>query len=157
MKYSKIVDYFDRGVEGVNEFMKLEEIKIVIDTIEDYQGRFKANMITEESDLKEGLNILTGLHSETTVIAGILEAYAETNEARELLLAKSIPQDDGKGGKKLPTDEVAKSMSKVNNLIFERTCNLFKAFSKTCSQKIMTCQSQMNYLKGQKYMPQEEQ
>jgi hypothetical protein len=154
MKYNELQVYFEKGKEGIIELM--EKVSDVIEMIEDYQSQFKSNQLTEESDLKTALNVLTGLHSETTVIAGVAEAYSEVNEARELLVAKNSMVDDGKGGKKSPTDEIAKAMSKVNNLDFVRTTNLFKAYSKVCAQKIMTCQSQLNYLKGQKYIPQEE-
>lgn len=155
MKYEDIKNYFEKGKEGIVELMSA--VVDVIAAIEDYQDRFKQNLMTEESDLKEALNILTGLHSETTIIAGVAKAYSDTNEARELLLAKNSTVDDGKGGKKAPTDAVAEAMSTINNLDFVRTTNLFIAYSKVCAQKIMTCQSQLNYLKGQKFSPQEEQ
>ena len=145
MKDEDLKKYFEDGIEGINKLM--EATKDVIETIEDYQTQFKGNQLTEEADLKVALNVLTGIHSEVTVIAGIADAYSEVNEARELLLAKNGLVDDGKGGKKSPTDEVAKAMSKVNNLDYLRTTNLFVAYSKVCAQKIMTCQSQLNYLK----------
>jgi hypothetical protein len=145
MKYEDIEIYFEKGIEGIAEFMM--EIKTTIEKIEEYQDKFKKNGLTEEADLKEALNILTGLHSETTIIAGVADAYAEANEAREFLIAKTVLVDDGKGGQKTPTDDVAKAKSKANNLVFVRTANLFASYSKVCGQKIMTCQSQLNYLK----------
>jgi len=145
MKYEDIETYFEKGVEGINEFMV--EIKDTMDKIEGYQDKFKKNQLTEEPDLKEALNKLTGLHSEVTIIAGVADAYAEANEAREFLGAKTVLVDDGKGGQKTPTDDLAKAKSKVNNLVFVRIANLFAAYSKVCGQKIMTCQSQLNYLK----------
>lgn len=145
MKYETIKDYFEKGIEGINELMIA--VTDSIDTIEDYQSQFKGNQLVDEADLKTALNVLTGLHSEVTIISVIAETYAEVNEARELLNAKNNLIDDGKGGRKSPTDEVAKAMSKVNNLDYLRTANLFSAYSKVCAQKIMTCQSQLNYLK----------
>lgn len=145
MTYEKIKECFETGVEGINNLMII--IKDTIDTIEDYQSQFKGNQLTEEADLKVALNVLTGLHSEVTIISLIADAYSEVNEARELLNAKNSLVDDGKGGRKSPTDEVAKAMSKVNNLDYLRTANLFAAYSKVCGQKIMTVQSQLNYLK----------
>jgi hypothetical protein len=145
MRYEDLKNYFEEGIEGINKLMIT--IKDTIDTIEDYQSQFKGNQLTEEADLKVALNVLTGLHSEVTIISLIADAYSEVNEARELLNAKNNLVDDGKGGKKSPTDEVAKAMSKVNNLDYLRTANLFAAYSKVCGQKIMTVQSQLNYLK----------
>lgn len=145
MRYEDLKNYFEEGIEGINKLMIT--IKDTIDTIEDYQSQFKGNQLTEEADLKVALNVLTGLHSETTIISLIADAYSEVNEARELLNAKNNLVDDGKGGRKSPTDEVAKAMSKVNNLDYLRTANLFAAYSKVCGQKIMTVQSQLNYLK----------
>jgi hypothetical protein len=145
MRYEDIKNYFEEGIEGINKLMIA--IKDTIDTIEDYQSQFKGNQLTEEADLKVALNVLTGLHSEVTIISLIADAYSEVNEARELLNAKNNLVDDGKGGRKSPTDEVAKAMSKVNNLDYLRTANLFAAYSKVCGQKIMTVQSQLNYLK----------
>jgi hypothetical protein len=147
MEYKKIEQAFESGIEGVGKFLETEEIKDIMITIEDYQSKFKGNSLTDEPQLKEALNILTGVHSEVTIIAAIAEAYAETNEARALLIAKNTPVDDGKGGQKAPTDEVAKAMSKDKNLPYLRTANLFTAYSKVCGQKIMTIQSMMNYLK----------
>jgi len=147
MEYKVIVNAFENGTEGIATFLETEEIKDIMITIEDYQSKFKGNSLTDEPQLKEALNILTGIHSEVTIIAAIAEAYAETNEARALLIAKNTPVDDGKGGQKAPTDEVAKAMSKDKNLPYLRTANLFTAYSKVCGQKIMTIQSMMNYLK----------
>lgn len=147
MKYLDLQNYFEEGNEGITKLMLA--VQDTIETIEDYQNQFKANLLTEEPDLKLALNVLTGIHSEVTIIAEVADAYAEVNEARELLNAKKVPVDDGKGtgSTKLPTDEVAKAMSKVNNLVYLRTANLFAAYSKVCGQKIMTIQSQLNYLK----------
>lgn len=145
MKYQDLQNYFEEGKEGIIKLM--ESIKDSIEQIEQYQSDFKGNVLTEEPELRQALNVLTGLHSETTIIAEVADAYSEVNEARELLTAKNGLVDDGKGGRKSPTDEVAKAMSKVNNLDYLRTANLFRAYSKVCAQKIMTCQSQLNYLK----------
>lgn len=145
MKYQELQNYFEEGIEGINKLMLA--VKDTIETIEDYQNQFKANLLTEEPELKTALNILTGIHSEVTIISEVADAYSEVNEAKELLNAKKQPVDDGKGSTKLPTDEIAKAMSKVNNLAFLRTANLFAAYSKVCGQKIMTIQSQLNYLK----------
>lgn len=145
MNYKDLQNYFDKGIDGINELM----IKLTEDiaTIEDYRGQFKANLVTDETPLREALNILTGVHSEMIIVSGVADAYSETNEARELLLAKNNAQPDGKGGMKSPTDEVAKSTAKQNNLVYLRTTNVFKAYTRDCEQMIMTIQSQMNYLK----------
>lgn len=145
MKYEEIKVYFEEGIPGIEKLMI--KIKPSITTIEDYINKFKGNALTDESELIEALNRLTGLYGEMTIISFMADAYNETNEASELLSAKNNLIDDGKGGKKAPTDEVAKAMSKVNNLVYLRTANLFEAYSRICSQKIMTCQSQLNYLK----------
>lgn len=148
MRYEDIKIYFDKGIEGIEEFLQIQEIKDAIESIENYQSEFKGNVITEGNELKESITRLTGLHGETLVIAKVAESYVSTNEAREFLEAKKELVDDGKGGQKLPTDDMAKAKSKVNNLIYVRASNLFEAYYKSCSQMIMSAQSLMNYLTG---------
>ena len=148
MKYENIKKYFDRGIEGIEEFLQVQEIKDVIISIEGYQSDFKGNIITEGTELKETISRLTGIHGEVLVIAKIAESYTSTNEAREFLEAKKELIDDGKGGQKIPTDDTAKAKSKVNNLVCVRTANLFEAYYKSCGQMIMSAQSLMNYLTG---------
>lgn len=153
MKYSDIQNYLEKGETGILELLK--QIKNTIDTIEDYQEKFKSNLLTEETELREALNVFTGIFSEVTTIFRVAEIYSEVNEAKELLLAKNTLVDDGKGNKKSPTDEVAKAIAKEKNKEYAKLANLFRAYSQVVGQNIITCQSQLNYLKEQKFIPQE--
>jgi hypothetical protein len=138
MKYEQIKDYFEKGKEGIAELLK--DTEDVRDAIEDYTGQLMANVITTAEDYKEALNKMDGYYGYVATIAGIAEVYADSQEANEILNAKKPTTD----GSKPPTDEVAKSIARVNSAEYQRIANLFDRYARICEKRMMTVQSQLN-------------
>jgi hypothetical protein len=138
MRYEEIRGYFDRGVEGLTDLLK--DTADVRDAIEDYTQQLMQNIITTADDYKEALNKFDGYYGFVSLIAGIAEVYADTQESIEILNAKKPTAD----GSKPPTDEVAKSMARVNSAEYQRIANLFDKYARICEKRMMTVQSQLN-------------
>jgi len=138
MKYEAIKGYFERGVEGLTDLLK--DTADVRDSIEDYTQQLMQNIINTADDYKEALNKLDGYYGFVSLIAGIAEVYADSQEANEILNAKKPTVD----GSKPPTDEVAKSIARVNSAEYQRIANLFDKYAKICEKRMMTVQSQLN-------------
>jgi len=138
MKYEEIKAYFeDKEIGLVNLLKNTEEVR---DAIEDYTQQLMSNIITTTEDYREALNKLDGYYGYVATIAGIAEVYADSQEANEILNAKKPTAD----GSKPPTDEVAKSIARVNSAEYQRIANLFDRYSRICEKRMMTIQSQLN-------------
>jgi hypothetical protein len=138
MKYEEIKGYFDKGTEGLVDL--LTDTKDVRDAIEDYTQQLMQNIINTADDYKEALNKFDGYYGFVSLIAGIAEVYADSQEANEILNAKKPTTD----GSKPPTDEVAKSIARVNSAEYQRIANLFDRYARICEKRMMTVQSQLN-------------
>jgi len=138
MKYEQIKPYFEKGVEGLTDLLK--DTAEVRDAIEDYTQQLMQNIITTAEDYKEALNKFDGYYGFMSLIAGISEVYADSQEANEILNAKKPTTD----GSKPPTDEVAKSIARVNSAEYQRIANLFDRYTRICEKRMMTVQSQLN-------------
>ncbi len=78
MKYSKIIDYFEKNEEGIEELLK--DCQDVFDTLEEYKRILMANMIQSEEEYKEMLNRLTGIYGFLEPIYNLAQAYKEIKE-----------------------------------------------------------------------------
>jgi hypothetical protein len=139
MKYEVIKAYFEKGIDGLADLLK--DTTDVRDAIEDYTQQLMQNIINTADDYKEALNKFDGYYGFVALIAGVAEVYADSQEANELLNAKNKALAEGS---KPPTDEVAKSMARVNSAEYQRIANLFDRYARICEKRMMTVQSQLN-------------
>jgi len=144
MKYEKIKEYFEDKENGLKNLLKdTEEVR---DAIEEYTNQLMSNTITTANEYKEALNVLDGYYGFLCTIAEVSEAYSDSEEANQILNAKKNAVDDGTGKLKTPTDEVAKSIAKVNSAEYQRIHRLYKSYIKILEKRMMTIQSQLNHL-----------
>lgn len=156
MTYTKIIKYFEEGISGIEKL--LDECQEVFNQIEDYRGKFTANLFVTGDEYKEALNILTGLYLFLEPIYNVAQAYKEIEEDRvysAIRVAKENNLDeyvDEKLDFKIPIKKVTDNILKVEShravAMYIRTRNVFESYVKAVEKAIITVQSQLNRLEN---------
>ena len=146
MKYSKIIEYFNRGEEGVTELLK--DCEDVFNTIEDYKQQFIQNVISSGDEYKEILNRLTGFYLFLEPIFNTAQAFKEIKEDEEYCRLRTEAE---KEGKKITADALKVEAHRAVSL-WIRIRNIFESYVNGIEKAIITVQSQLNRLeKTEKY------
>jgi hypothetical protein len=151
MKYSKIVDYFEKGEQGIVDLLK--ECENTFTTLDNYKQDFIQNQIITIEDYKEKLNVLTGIYGFLEPIYNLAQAYKEIKEDEAYCNLRTQAETEGK---KITADALKVEAHRAVSL-WIRTRNIFESYVRFTEKAIITVQSQLNrFEKNSNYKPQEE-
>ena len=151
MKYSKIIDYFEKGESGIVDLLK--ECENIFTTLDTYKQDFIGNVIVSADDYKERLNVLTGIYGFLEPIFNLSQAYKEIKEDESYCNLRTRAETEGK---KITADALKVEAHRAVSL-WIRTRNIFESYVKFTEKGIITIQSQLNRLeRNRDYKPQEQ-
>jgi hypothetical protein len=151
MKYSKIVDYFEKGEQGIVDLLK--ECENTFTTLDNYKQDFIQNQIITIEDYKEKLNVLTGIYGFLEPVYNLAQAYKEIKEDEAYCNLRTQAETEGK---KITADALKVEAHRAVSL-WIRTRNIFESYVRFTEKAIITVQSQLNrFEKNSNYKPQEE-
>jgi hypothetical protein len=138
MRYEKINEYFEKGVDGLSEL--LEDTKDMRDTIEDYRSKFKGNILTTADEYDEAMIVLTGIFMYVVEIFESAQAFKEAEEDTAYLKLRNEAIEKGE---KAPTDNTLKVMAHKQVAPYIKLRNTFESYMLGCEKGISTCQSKL--------------
>jgi hypothetical protein len=151
MRYDKIQKYFDEGEVGVTQL--LADCQDIFDTIDQYKQDFLGDVLSTESVLKTGLNVLTGCYFFLEPIFNLSQAYKEIKEDESYCNLRTQAELEGK---KITADALKVEAHKSVNL-FIRTRNIFESYVNSVEKGIITIQTLLKRMENNKdHKPQEE-
>jgi hypothetical protein len=161
MIYSDIIKYFEKGEQGITEL--LIKCQPEFESINDIQGRLKANLITDDESLSEALSQLTGIYMYFEPIFEVSQAYKEIEEDRIYSAIRvagekglEIYKDDVLNFEipiKKITDNILKSEAHRGVRTYIRVRNAFEGYVKACDKGIASIQSLLKREQKDKYKP----
>lgn len=149
MLYKQIVEYFEKGEQGIAELLAAcqDEFK----TIEDIKGQLKANLLTDEESLYEALSQLTGIYMHFEPMYEVAQAYKEIEEDR---IYSGIRVAGEKGLEvfkddilnfeipiKKITDNILRTEAHRAVKSYIRVRNAFEAYVNSCDKAIISIQT----------------
>lgn len=140
MKYQEIIEYFEKGEEGLKDL--IHECEEIFAYVDDCGDKFKEHAFSCGEEYQEVLDKLTGYYIFLLPIWDISVAYKETEEDKAHYKEE---QDLITKGEKVVIGLLDKhSHREVGYLI--RFRNALDAYVKSCEKAIISCQSQLNKL-----------
>lgn len=150
MKYDKIVSYFNRGEEGLNELVV--DYKDIFNQIDDYGQQLLQGIITDSEGYKNVLNFMTGAYVSLEPLYSLAEAHKLNEELKSYIGLKR--EGEAKGEKVVATHLDKESSLSVANE--RRIRNVLEGYVLATEKAIVTCQTQLKRLEqDEKYKPSE--
>jgi len=151
MRYDKIEKYFSAGEEGVTQL--LLDCKDTFDTIDQYKQDFLGDVLSTESVLKTGLNVLTGCYFFLEPIYNLAQAYKEIKEDEAYCNLRTQAETEGR---KITADALKVEAHRAVSL-FIRTRNIFESYANSVEKGIITIQTLLKRMdESRNHKPQEE-